>query len=478
MKKRLFSLLALFISITTLLSACGGESVTLMEFIKDMGATVDYGGYNFKYYFRGGTDYEEDKMILTYDKNSDLGDEMLQRIKDIKDEINVNIVINHSHDHQSYQLSAMGGNLVADAISFSYMNAMQVLAEDGFLYPITDFPDYIDLNDTDKYGAANVLEPAMINSVPYAVLPCFWPGYQPLDSFILVYNKDLTIPNGITDFHEFWENETWTWDTYEKEFLDKAKVETSNGYLYSMAMTDIQYFSALMYSNNVHFVTRNSTGENIINPYPNEFIRAYEKGLEWVNNNKETIHFESGVQSIDCFLNEEAMVGLAGAIEVTTGDVAYKATFQYGLMPFPAGPDATYGVWAQYMQRINGIGISTTSEEPEVAAHTLSLWLEPFEEFGGRDGLYDYYNTTTFITDTDTEVYFALMEHVRYDYTFWDQGDIGREVHSAFGGDIRNGLGIAEAMEKNRNLINEMVYDFIEPNFDYKYENYYYQFDN
>ena len=32
--------------------------------------------------------------------------------------------------------------------------------------------------------------------------------------------------------------------------------------------------------------------------------------------------------------------------------------------------------------------------------------------------------------------------------------------------------------EKYRNIVNEMVYDFIEPNYDYMYTNYYYQFDN
>lgn len=478
MKRKILSLLALLLCAATILSACGGEPVTLMEFIKDMGATVDYGGYKFKYYFEGGSDYEEDKSILSYDTNTQIGEEMLQRIQDIKDEINVEFVFDHTHDYASYQLATMGGSLKADAISFSYMNAMQVFANGGFLFPVTDFPDYIDLNDTDKYGAANVLEPAMVNSVPYAVLPCFWPGYQPLDSYILVYNKNLTIPNGIADFHEFWESETWTWDTYEKEFLDKAKVETSSGYIYSMSMVDIQYFSSLLYSNNVQFVTRNAAGENVINPYPESFVRAYEKGLEWANKYKDTICFESGVYNIDNFLEEAAMVGLASASAVTTGDVAYKAKFDYGLMPFPAGPDAPYGVWAQYMQRINGVGIATTSEEPEIAAHTISLWFEPFEEFGGRDGLYDYYDGSIFLTETDTEIYFALMENVRYDYTFWDQRDVGRQVHSDFGGDIRQGVGIAESMERNRNTINEMVYDFIEPNFDYMYDNYYYQFDN
>ncbi len=479
MKKRFLAIFLLTIYTITTLAACGGgETVTLLEFIDSSDNKVDYGGYKFNYYSGGGSSYDSTKNILGYDKNTQQGEAMLQRIADIKEEINVEFVFNHAYDHSTYQTAALSGTVNADAFSYDYMNAMQMLANAGFLYPITDFSDYIDLSDTDKYGAANVLEAGMVNSVPYAVLPCFWPGYQPLDSYVLVYNKNLTLPNGITDFHEFWENETWTWDTYETEFLAKAKVQNSNGYIYAMSMVPIQYFSALLYSNNVQFITRNDAGENIINPYPDEFITVYEKGLEWANEYKDTIFFESGVQSIDYFMDELAMVGLAGAGQVTTGTVAYEAKFDYGLMPFPAGPDAPYGVWGQYMQRISGIGIAKTSEEPSIAAHTLSLWFEPFEDFGGRAGLYDYYNTNVFLTETDTEIYFALMENVRYDYTFWEQSDVGRQVHSDFGEAIKQGKGISEAMEKYRNTINELVYENIAPNFDYMYENYYYQFDN
>ncbi len=474
--KKLLAILLLFVMVLT--TACSGDPAVLLPFIDGNDTKVDYEGYKFQYFWDGGSTYDEAKSILGYDKNTQQGEAMLKRIADIKDEINVEFVFNYTYDYSSYQTAALSGTVKADAFSYSYMNAMQMLANAGFLYPITDFSDYIDLSDTDKYGAANVLEAGMINSVPYAVLPCFWPGYQPLDSYILVYNKDMTIPNGITDFHEFWENETWTWDTYETEFLDRAYVKRSDGYLYAMSMVPIQYFSALLYSNNVQFVTRNDAGENIINPYPDSFVTVYEKALEWATEYKDTIFFESGVQSIDNFMDELSMVGLAGAGEVTTGTVAYDAKFDYGLMPFPAGPDAPYGVWGQYMQRINGIGIAKASEEPTIAAHTLSLWFEPFEDFGGRAGLYDFYNTNVFLTETDTEIYFALMENVRYDYTFWEQSDVGRQVHSDFGTAAKNGVGVSEAMEKYRNTINELVYENIEPNFNYMYENYYYQFDN
>ncbi len=471
--KKATSLIALTLAILLTFTACSGEALTLLPFIdENADMDIDYGGYDVNIYFEN-SNYDENITIYCYDKNTQQGEALLKRISDIKNEINVNIKFNTSYTYSTYQVAAMSGNIDADLFTYGYMNAMQVFANGGFLHPITDFPEYIDLSDTDKYGTAPVLEAAMINSVPYAVQPCFWPGYQSLDAYILTYNKDMILSNGITDFHEFWENETWTWDTFEKEFLAKANVTNSDGYIYAMSMVPIQYFSALFYSNDVQFVTKNSANENIINPYPDAFINAYETGLKWATTYKNTIFFESGVHSTENFMAEKSMTGLAFASEVTTGTIAYNAKFDYGFMPIPAGPDATYGVWAQYIDRINGFGIAKTSEEPAIAAHTLSLLYEPFEEFGGRAGLYDYYNTNVFLTETDTEIFFELMKNVRYDYTFWDRSDVGRQVHSDFGDAIKNGVGISEAMERNRNVVNEMVYDFILPNFDYMYENYY-----
>jgi len=477
--KKPTSIIALTLAMIITLTACGGTNAELLEFIVNTGNDVDYGGYQFKYYLGVVSGYDAEKSIVGYDRNTLQGEAMLKRVSDIKEQINVEMIFDYSYDHQAYQTAAMSGNIDADAITFNHMNAMQSLALSGFLYPITDFSDYIDLNDTDKYGAANVLEAGMINSVPYAVLPCFWPGQQPMDSFILTYNKDLTIPNGITDFHEFWEEKNWTWKTFETEFLDKAYVQKDEGYIYTISTTPIQYFSSLLYANNVQFIKRDKdTGENIVNPYPESFIHAYEKGLDWANRYKDTIFFEDGVQGLYHFMAETSMTGLASAAEVTTGHVSLTATFDYGLMPFPAGPDAPYGVWAQYMQRINGVGIAKVSKEPEIAAHTISLWFEPFEEFGGRDGLYDFYNTYVFLTETDTQIFFELMKHVRYDYTFWNQANAGRKLHEDFGTSIQMGMGISEAMERNRNIVDTMIKEHIEPNFDYMYDNYYYQFDN
>ena len=465
---------ALAILAGLLLTSCSGEPVELMNFI-DESSGIDYEGYQCYYLSRVSDN--ADTHILDYDRTTLQGEALIKRIDDIKNDINVEVIIDKTYDESTYQTAAMSGLVKADIVSIFYMNAMQVLASGGFLYHITDFPEYIDLSDTEKYGGANVLEPVMIDSVPYAVQPLYWPGYQTTDNMILVSNTDMLSTNGITNFHEFYENETWTWDTFENELLKKFNVENSNGIVHALSVKESEFFDMMIYSNNVQFVTKNANGENVANTLPESFITAYDKTLEWLTT-YENIDSDNKWVSIEDFLAENAAVTLAQGLQVTQGAIAYKSSsFKYNIMPFPSGPDAPYGKWANFIMSMRGAGIARASSEPTIAAHTLSLLLEPFEDFGGRNGLSDFYNTSVFLSETDTEIFFDIMDDVRYDYTFWNQSDVGREMACKFGESAQNGKSVTEAYEKFRYLLEEMVYDYILPNYDYMYENYYYQFE-
>ena len=468
--------LALTVLSGLMITACSGEAVELMDFI-DENSSIDYEGYQCYYLSRKDT-ATSDTHILGYDKTTLQGEAVIKRIADIKKDINVEVIIDNSYEESTYQIAAMSGLVKADILSMYYMNGMQVLASGGFLHPITDFSDYINLNDTEKYGGANVLEPVMINSVPYAVQPLYWPGYQTADNLVLVSNTDMLSMYGITNFHEFYENETWTWDTFENELLKKFNVERSDGLLPALSVKESEFFDMMIYSNNVQFVTKNSEGANIANPLPDSFITAYDKTKEWLAT-YDNIDSDNPWVNVDDFLNEDAAVTLAQGSTVTQGVIAYKdSSFSYNIMPFPCGPDAPYGKWANFIMSMRGIGIAKASVEPTIAAHTLSLLLEPFEEFGGDAGLYEFYNSSIFISETDTKIFFDIADDVRYDYTFWDQSDVGRDMAARFGTAAKQGLSVAEAYEKYKYDLNQMVYDYILPNYDYMYENYYYQFDN
>ena len=416
-------------------------------------------------------------LIFTYDKESLQGDALLKRVKDIKTNNNADVIFNQSLDDEQFQTQALSGVIKADACTFTYLNAMQLFAKCGLLYPITDFPDQIDLSREDKYGAANMLEPGMYKSVPYVVCPLYWPGFQALDSFALVYNTELLTPAGITNFHEFYENGTWTWDTFEEEYLKKFRVPTSDGYVDLYASGEMQLFDMLMYSNGTEFITRTEGGFNSVNLFPTAFQNAYQKGVDWCKEYGDMFDLKDQSFYFGGFVTGDAGVTVSTAEHLTVGVITYGCNFVYNIMPFPCGPDATYGEWAQFVQRAQGFGLAKSSKEPEIAAAILSLLLDPFEELGGEAGLYDFYSEMTFHDELDTQIFFELMEYTRYDYTFWDKSTVGRNVASSFGSAMTQGRSATEAYELYKNYLDYMVNECMLPNFDYMYDNYYSKLD-
>ncbi len=471
--KRIAALAIMILSV--FITSCGGPQVELLDFIGNDTTDVDYNGYEFNFEFGKEAGYDEDNMIYVYNINTIQGDALLSRIQQIKDEINVNINIAQKYDIYELQNVVMSGSEAIDACQHDRFNYMWIYAKAGLLYPITDFPEYIDLSETDKYGDANALEPGMIDSVPYVVNPVSWYGFETLDSHIMTYNIDLFEKYGITNFHEFYENGTWTWKTYEDEFLKKARVETADGILPAIWTDYRSLFDILMYSNGTEFITKDENGNTEVSLAPAKMIKAYDQGAEWCKNYPDIIDLTGGLFYTEVFCQEQALSTLALAHQLTTGEIVYNQfghSFRYNIAPFPAGPDAEYGVWAQYLQRAEGWGICKTSNDPEIAAHTISLLFEPFEEFK-EQSLFDFYNSNTFISETDTEIYFELMKNVRYNYTFGPSHDIGRGVAEVFGMGMKKGMSFAEVFEKNRTLLDEMVNDYMLPNYDYMYENYY-----
>lgn len=474
--KKLKSVIASLLSIM-LLSSCAGSGPELLDFIGDTSSKQNFDGYTVKIY-QSETDEDERIELFGYNIGSIEEAALKSRIAEIEKDYNITILFNNDFDRESIRLKLSAGDFDADIVYYEGFGAMQDFAKAGFLCPMTDFPDQIDLSDAEKYGGANVLEGAMINSVPYAVQPVQWPGFQALNCFFLVYNSELFAQNGLTDLHEFYENETWTWDTFETELLEKAaslNLQTTDGPMYTLSTHRGNLFSSLVYSNNTQYITKNEAGENVVNPYPTTFVHALEKGLEWGSKYNDTIDLSQGFWEIDDFLMGNALTTLATSEAVTTGGVAYNkyGSFEHRIMPFPVGSDAPYGMWSQYMQRIYGMGIPVSSKEPEIAATVISALFEPLE---GMEDLYEYYSNYTFNTQLDADIYMAAGQFVRYDYTFDGGSDLNRTLSNTFGSALKSGKSAQEIMDSQRNAMVSLIENYMLENYDYMYENYYYQF--
>ena len=91
---------------------------------------------------------------------------------------------------------------------------------------------------------------------------------------------------------------------------------------------------------------------------------------------------------------------------------------------------------------------------------------EPFEEFGGDEGFFDYYRTNVFTTDLDAQIYLDVLQYIRYDYTF--VGDrYGREISYVFEDFFESsGMTLNDALEKARPIIDKLVDEYVIGNYD------------
>lgn len=457
MIKRIFTLL---ICVLLLVSCSSVSNVSsLPNFINDS-FSVSYNGMDVVMYTEEGSN---GPMLLEYEDNQSIqADAVRNRLSYIEKILDVNLELSTkgAADFDEYYITAIGSGLKpVDIFYRGGDNSLWDLADAGVLIPITNFPDYIDLNDEDKYGTPGVLEAAMINGVPYAVQPTYWPGLQGVECFFLTYNADKFQSLGLTPLHEYFENETWTWDTF-KSFCDLAiPLLSSENSEYVFSARDMYLLNMMFYANGFDYVDI-VNGEPRLNLYADSAVHAIEFFQELLRYGNMVEHC-SDHHDYSSFIEERSLTKLAMAKALTVGNIAYNANFTYNIMPFPCGPDVEYGSWGQTVTRINGLAIPITVESPDISAHIISELCEPFEEFGGsREGILDYYKQNVFLSELDVEIFFDVEKYVRFDY---DDPRLLFDYTDEIAINASKGSAV-ELIQKYASGAEDVYYTYIEPN--------------
>lgn len=435
-----------------LLVACNAPTVELMSFI-DQDTKLDYFG-------RVVEAFNSDGYVWAYPDNDTMqSDALKHKIAEVEEKLNVDIVMSYDGDSdftQYFTYSTLAGNCTTDLIYRHGGNSLWFIAEAGVLTPITDFPDIIDLSLTDKYGTPGVLEAAMFNGIPYAVQPVDWPGLQGFECFFIAFNTQEFAQNGLTSLHEYYENKTWTWDTFKK-FLDIAEPVVGEGE-YIFEAHGGYLMNTLFMANGFDFITF-IDGIPTFDLTPKEALTAIEF-LKTLSNYGDAINIAADRWACADFVDGNALTTMATSNSVTTGTVAYGDS-PYSIVPFPSGPDVEYGKWAQSVTRIYGLSIPISAEDPECVAYIIRDLCTPFEEFGSsREGLMAYYRSNVFTSDLDVEIFFSVENNVRYDY---DDAGLINEYAGVIAERIDSGSPM-ELIEKNSNVVKNIFTQYIEPN--------------
>ena len=274
---------------------------------------------------------------------------------------------------------------------------------------------------------------------------------------------------GLYNPQEHLEKKDWTWETFEKVLKDFyiPNGETTKPTLSApqRAMVQLSF-----YSNDVRFADY-IDGVLQTDIYSDKCINA----VNWVQKLYNeyapdiiTTKAGDGYWDVSKFVNQEVLMDVISGGEAVNGNIQYLADFSFGLMPFPSGPDCEYGRWVHYFEGIAGFAVPINANEPEYAAHIISGLFEPFEDYGGADGLSDYYNRNVFSNPIDTELYLNAGKYARYIY--WPVGGL----------DFTNNISTNLKSKSAKQLIEtygpsyeKVIEKYIMPNFNYLNEHMY-----
>lgn len=462
--KKLFAFLFVLIFALGLISCAAPEEI-VPEYVP-MGDKVDFGGTEFTYLT------EEQDAFIGIKQGTLLYDCVLERIDSLEKKLNCVLTVKHAPAVDSHAATCRAiissGLVPADIMDFRSSNTTATLAYAGFLYPLTDVSDIIDYENSFKYGSPSVLECAMYMGVPYAVQPASWPGFPDSQCFFIAYNRDKIEIEGLADLHEFYENKTWTWDTFETVLRDYTSSDSSDQYV-ALSGNSRAFSQLALFSNGVKYADY-INGELKTDIYEPKVVTAINWIQEIFNDYDDCI-----LKDVDYWAPNELIAGqslmsfVSGAMAYNS-DLQYNCDFTFGLMPFPCGPDAVYGEWANWREELYGVCMPVTATEPTATAHIIAELFEPFEEFGTTlDDLKDYYSDYVFSTDTDSDIYFEVGQYGRYIY--WQVG--GVEFAGAIAEEYKSKTA-QQLIDMYAPPMETMVEKYIAPNFEnYMYEHLY-----
>ena len=455
--------ISLLILICICLVGCG-ETATLLDFLPpERSSVLDLGQ---RVVTIGTEEYAEEEGVLPtifeHKQDTAMYDAILDRIAMLEDKYNCKIEFLYcgygNKMIENMMPLAYTGDPEIDIIFGQNSNMMGHFAFGGLLYPLTELKEYLDYENSEKFGSAGLLEAAMINGIPYAVQPVQWAGFTNSFAYYITWNRELFNEYAMPELHEYYENNTWTFETFENLFAMYEKVANED---IDFASIQRQFFTmSSMWANGVKFCAND--GEGFYSDFTSD--KSY-KAIDWTlnlyNRYQNIMLFQDDAYEYEEFCAEKAML-MPVNTKTITQIVPYEADFEFGIMPFPCGPDGVYGEWSNFVESLRGFGISNFSDLPDAAAIIINDLAEPFEEIGS---LNDYYREQVFFTDLDTDIFLEVGKNIRHLYSAQGTAifDFMRKVNGA--------TSVAQLIQAHEGAIEALVLEHIRPNYEkYIYE--------
>lgn len=412
MKKYLCKL-PLILLLLGVLTACGGESVSLLNFIEEETSDIDLGGLTFRIMVQGdeGLDY-----IVPGQAPTERQEKLLNRLDDIEKNHNCTIIcsVGRMDEYATYYISGIPtADLLKDSIKYVY-----TLYNAGYFIPLNDIPN-IDMSDG-KYGSEDFIESFTWKGDVIGFTPQHW-GYMLLDfNNIVFYNSDFFSGLGLANPNEYREQGIWNWDTLEMIGETAASASTAERPLYAAVCND-NFPRMMLLSNGAEFIEIDNNGKYyyaLTNSKATDALQftydLIKKGYIEPTSADNQVIFENFVEGRYGLATEWSHVGYSQPLEEgTKGGLVYQ-TDALGYCYPPDGPNAEDNTHGRISNETQIYCVTREkAEDTEALGNFLELLCAPLDEVAG-DWKYEFIQNN-FFDDASAEVFMTMFESAVFD---------------------------------------------------------------
>ena len=403
----------------TFISACSAAP-QLLDFLNAGSNSEKLGGITL--YF--GADFgpknvkdEADKTpFLGYIYGSALADTAIARIEQVEKDLDVNIeqsTENRSLNDLMYLIASGGGDL--DAVIGMGFDVGSMSQMYKAFTPMSQVAQYIDIYDSEKWGAPERLEMFAWNGEIYGVIPNYWPELQFSSSdFVIIPNISYIKSIGLDDPRDYFENGIWTLEKFEELIpLYSSYSADQNAVVYGFSANDRHLYEMLMLYYGADWAQKDANGNWTSGARSPAGRSAAEKLHEYRRGElKDNILFEKIGAQTYYWGQQQVIMSLLHTVCLTeTNGLIPLVGYEYGVLPFPSQDGKS--IFGQFERNSEAILITSFTSYAEETAKVLDAIYEPFEGYEDAEALKEQYNDTLFWDERDTEVMFALANSLR-----------------------------------------------------------------
>lgn len=315
------------------------------------------------------------------------------------------------HPQTFVNFSTNGGD--ENYVFVLYQSSISAPIKSGLCYDLSTLKN---INLKDKKWVNTITDLTTIGKHVYGMR-----AEHPEPAAGLYFNKRLFKEAGIDpdSLYDMQAKGTWTWKAFEN-ICKKLTCDTNNdGVIDKYAMTNfsVNFFDAVLASNNACFIGRDKNNKYYNATVSNEFLEAANWGFEMVQKYEmPTPNDAKWDYSFAAFRNGEAAMQVSGTYEA--GNMK-EMKDDFGFICFPKGPKAKdyTNIWTDNVYVIPGC---YDEERAEKIAFAFNLFTEPTPGYEGDDN----WKMTYYSNFRDTRSVDETISRLRENGIVWYNGMI------------------------------------------------------